>query len=47
MTHLSARGTSVSRFARSAIVTLSAGEMKFSMDGDSLVKTGLIIKQEN
>lgn len=43
--HLRARGTSVSRLARSAVVTLSAGEMKFSLREDS--KTGLMIKQEN
>lgn len=45
--HLRARGTSVSRLARSAVVTLSAGEMKVSVDEGQQVKTGFITKQVN
>lgn len=45
--HLRARGTSVSRLARSAVVTLSVGEMKVSVNEGEQVKTGLIIEQVN
>lgn len=41
--HLSARGTSVSRLARSAVVTLSEGQIKVSMDEGTQVKDRLII----
>lgn len=45
--HLRARGTSVSRLARSAVVTLSAGEMEVSVGQDKQVKTGITIEQVN
>lgn len=47
MPHLRARGTSVSRLARSAVVTLSVGEMKVSVEQDKKVKARKIIKKEN
>lgn len=45
--HLRARGTSVSRLARSAVVTLSAGEMEVSVGQGKQVKTGITIEQVN